>query len=72
MINLERHIRENDETGIDQVEYQPNLHRLDGGSGWQTSRHIKIDRGQHHHTGSIRARLGREHRTKVHAYMLIV
>ena len=40
--DLVQHIGEDDETGIDQVEYQPNLHWLDGGSGWEATGDIKI------------------------------
>ena len=55
MIDLVQHIGEDDKTGVDQVEYQPNLHWLNGGGGWQTAGYISIYCGQHHHAGSAKA-----------------
>ena len=57
LTNLVQHIGEDDETGVDQVEYQPHLHWLDGGGRRQTSGYIEIYRGQHHHTGSKEIRI---------------
>ena len=52
IIDLVQHIGEDDEARVDQVEYKPHLHWLDGGGRRQTSGDIKIYRGQHHHTSS--------------------
>ena len=57
ILDLIQHIGEDDETGVDQVEYQPHLHWLDGGGRRQTSGYIEIYRGQHHHTGSTKIRV---------------
>ena len=57
LTNLVQHIGEDDETGVDQIEYQPHLHWLDGGGRRQTSGYIKIYWGQHHHTGSKEIRI---------------
>ena len=67
-----QHVGEDDETGVDQVEDQPHLHWLDGGCRRQTSGNIKIDGGQHHHTGSGKRGVKIEHRTKLIFYMLMV
>ena len=42
ILDLIQHIGEDDETGVDQVEYQPHLHWLDGGGRRQTSGYIEI------------------------------
>ena len=51
VLNLEQDIGEDDEGRIDQVEYQPDLHRLDGGGGGQTAGHVEVDGGEDHHAG---------------------
>ena len=60
--DLVQHIGEDDETRVEQVEYQPNLHWLDGGSRRQASVYIKIYRGQHHHTGSTTNKMSERER----------
>ena len=62
IIDLVQHVGQDDETRVDQVEYQPDLHWLDGGSRWQTSGYIEIYGGQHHHTGSNKILVKTEHR----------
>ena len=47
--HLEQDVGEDDEAGVDQVEYQPDLDRLDGGGGGEAARHVQVDGGQHHH-----------------------
>ena len=57
IIYLVQHVGQDDETRVDQVEYQPHFHWLDGGSRRQTSGYIEIYGGQNHHTGSENIRL---------------
>ena len=56
--DLVQHIGEDDETGVDQVEYQPHLHWFDGGGCRQASGDIEIYGGQHHHAGSTKIGVG--------------
>ena len=52
--HLEQDVGEDDEAGVDQVEYQPDLDRLDGGGGGEAARHVQVDGGQNHHAGDCK------------------
>ena len=49
------HQHTNDDYGkvVDQVEEEPNLHRLDIWSSGKVGGSREVDRGQHHHDGNI-------------------
>ena len=51
--NLKQDIDQNHEKRISQVKYQPDLHRLDVGGGWEAGGDREVDRGQDHHAGDV-------------------
>ena len=51
--NLENDVGEDDLEGVEQVDQEPDLHRLDTGRAGQAGGHREVDGGQDHHAGDV-------------------
>ena len=51
--DLENDVGEDDLEGVEQVDQEPDLHRLDTGRAGQAGGHREVDGGQDHHAGDV-------------------
>ena len=51
--DLKNDVCEDDLEGVEQVDQEPDLHRLDTGRAGQAGGHREVDRGQDHHAGDV-------------------
>ena len=51
--DLKNDVCEDDLEGIEQVDQEPDLHRLDTGRAGQAGGHREVDGGQDHHAGDV-------------------
>ena len=51
--DLKNDVSEDDLEGVEQVDQEPDLHRLDTGRAGQAGGHREVDGGQDHHAGDV-------------------
>ena len=51
--DLKNDVGEDDLEGVEQVDQEPDLHRLDTGRAGQAGGHREVDGGQDHHAGDV-------------------
>ena len=51
--DLQQNVDDDDHEGVEEVEQEPHLHRLDGGRAGQRGGDREVDGGQHHHARDV-------------------
>ena len=51
--DLKNDVCEDDLEGVEQVDQEPDLHRLNTGGAGQAGGHREVDGGQDHHAGDV-------------------
>ena len=51
--DLQQNVDDDDHEGVEEVEQEPHLHRLDGGRAGKRGGDREVDGGQHHHARDV-------------------